>query len=166
MARYARLQPHSLTTLAFSFFSHALSLRLRADENGISYWYRSDPICTFLFSILVMWSTMGTVREAMHVLMAGVPYGTDTDEFMRKLQNIPGVIDVHDLHVWTLVGNKNNVWAHLTVESTADTTQVLYAAQKVARSIQCHHTCFQLENVATYDRSVEGPGCFEPPGSP
>ena len=81
---------------------------------------------------------------------------------MRKLLAIPTVINVHDLHMWTLVGNKSNVWAHLTVASGTDHTQVLYAAQRVARSIGCHHTCFQLEDAATYDRRVEGDSCFEP----
>ena len=38
------------------------------------------------------------------------------------------VLDVHDLHVWTLVGSKVNVWAHLTVESGADQTRVLFVA--------------------------------------
>ena len=71
-----------------------------------------------------MWSTTGTVREAMHVLMAGVPYGADADELLRRLQAIPHVIDVHDLHVWTLVGNKINMWAHLTVDADANHTQV------------------------------------------
>ena len=136
-----------------------------ADENGISYWYRADPICTFIFSILVMWSTMGTVREAMHTLMAGVPHGADTDELLRRLRAIPGVLDVHDLHVWTFVGNKVNVWAHMTVDEGAEHTHILYAAQKVARALNppCYHSCFQLEDVATYDRRVEGEGCFEPP---
>jgi zinc transporter 2 len=135
------------------------------DENGVSYWYRADPLCTFLFSVLVMWSTTGTVSEIMHVLMAGVPVGTNTAALLHDLQTIPHVIDVHDLHVWTLVGDKINVWAHLTVEEGTDSTKVLYAAQKAARAINCHHSCFQLEDASTYDRSVEGNSCFEPPES-
>ena len=100
------------------------------------------------------------------MLMAGVPNGADTAELVERFVAIPGVLRCHDLHVWTLVGNKTNVWAHLTVESSANHTEVLYAAQKVARSIQCHHTCFQLEDVATYDRRRGfGDSCFEPPAA-
>ena len=36
------------------------------DGNGVSYWYRADPVCTFLFSLLVLWSSVGTVKEAVH----------------------------------------------------------------------------------------------------
>ena len=107
-----------------------------------------------------MWSTAGTVREAMHVLMAGVPYGADLGELLQALHDIPSVLGVHDLHVWTLVGDKVSMWAHLTIEPAADTTKILYAAQAIATTIRCHHTCFQLEDGQTYDRSVEGDGCF------
>eukprot|EP00966_Prymnesium_polylepis_P183205 4245605-Prymnesium_polylepis.1 len=116
------------------------------DANGISYWYRSDPICTFLFSILVLWSTTGTIQEAVHVLMAGVPRGVDPSAVLAQLHEIPTVVEVHDLHVWTLVGSKRNMWAHIMVEPGADSTPVILAAQRVARAHNCMHTCFQVED--------------------
>ena len=125
------------------------------DGNGISYWYRADPVCTFLFSLLVLWSSVGTVKEAVHVLMAGKPHGVDTARVLERLSHIPHVIDVHDFHVWTLSGDMNNMWAHLTVEPGADSTAVLNAAQAIAKSVQCSHCCFQVEDSGTYDRSVE-----------
>jgi len=102
----------------------------------------------------------------MHVLMAGVPYDANTGEILAHLKAIPHVVDVHDLHIWTLSGDKINVWAHLTVGSGANHTKVLYAAQEVVRSIHCHHSCFQLEDAAEYDRRVEGDGCYQPGVSP
>lgn len=129
------------------------------DENGISYWYRADPICTFLFSILVLLTTMNTVQEAIHVLMAGVPRGLDLPTVEEQLRAIPTVVDVHDVHIWTLVGSKRNMWAHLMVTPGADSTRVLHAAQRIARNHSCHHTCFQVEDSATYDKAIEGP-CF------
>jgi hypothetical protein len=64
--------------------------------------------------------------------------------------------------VWATSSDKINVWAHLTIKSGTDTTAVLYAAQKVAKSIGCHHTCFQLEDQLTYDLRVEGDECYMP----
>jgi solute carrier family 30 (zinc transporter), member 2 len=132
------------------------------DSDGISYWYRADPICTFLFSFLVLSSTWSTMSEGMHVLMAGAPLNADTPSLLRRLQAIPNVVNVHDLHVWATSSDKINVWAHLTIKSGTDTTAVLYAAQKVAKSIGCHHTCFQLEDQLTYDLRVEGDECYMP----
>ena len=74
---------------------------------------------------------------------------------LERLSHIPHVIDVHDFHVWTLSGDMNNMWAHLTVEPGADSTAVLNAAQAIAKSVQCSHCCFQVEDSGTYDRSVE-----------
>ena len=67
------------------------------DPQGVSYWYRADPICTFLFSILVIWSTWSTVSEGVHVLMAGVPSTANAPLVQRRLRDIPQVLDVHDL---------------------------------------------------------------------
>jgi len=131
------------------------------DDEGVSYWYRADPMCTFVFSALVMWSTMGTVSEAVHILMGGVPYGADTAWLTENLEAIPGVLGIHDLHVWALSGDKLNVWCHLTVAHGVDTTSVLYEAQRVARAIHCHHSCFQLEDASTYNRAVEGAHCYD-----
>ena len=55
----------------------------------------------------------------------------------------------------SLSGDMNNMWAHLTVEPGADSTAVLNAAQAIAKSVQCSHCCFQVEDSGTYDRSVE-----------
>jgi Co/Zn/Cd efflux system component len=97
----------------------------------------------------------------MHILMAGVPSDADGSALTSQLLAISGVNGVHDLHIWTMSAGKLNVWAHLSVDSTADRTQVLYQAQAAARALNCHHTCFQLEE-PTYDRAVEGGDCFEP----
>ena len=136
------------------------------DGNGVSYWYRIDPVCTLFFSALVLWTSLGTVQEAMHVLMAGVPHGVDCNTIIKQLEGIPSVIDVHDLHVWALSGDKRNMWAHLMVTPGADSTQVIYEAQRIARAVDCHHTCFQVEDSGTYDKESEGEACFKPGGRP
>ena len=73
-------------------------------------------------------------------------------QVMERLAAIPRVLDVHDFHVWTLAGGLNNMWAHLTVEPGADSTVVLNAAQEIAKSVDCAHCCFQVEDSGTYDR--------------
>jgi len=53
--------------------------------------YRVDPICTFFFSALVLFTTYGTMREATHVLMAGVPLDVDCEDVEKDLRAIPNV---------------------------------------------------------------------------
>jgi len=92
--------------------------------------------------------------------MAGVPAEIDLELVTNKLKALPTVVDVHEVHAWTLVGRKHNLWAHIMVEAGASTTPVIYAAQKVAQTFNCHHTCFQVEDAGTYDISREGDACF------
>merc|ERR1712070_873495 len=128
------------------------------DANGISYWYRFDPICTLIFSVLVLWTSIGTIREALRVLMAGVPVDIDCSLIEQRLLAIPSVIEVHDMHVWSLTPEKRLMWAHLTLGPYAHSTTVLYEAQQVARDHNVLHTCFQLEDPTTYDKEIEP--CF------
>jgi len=132
------------------------------DSNGVSYWYRADPVCTLVFSMLVMMSSSGTLKEGLHVLMSGVPQDVDASDVQRQLESIPTVIQVHDLHVWILAGDKRNMWAHLLVTPGADSTSVLHQAQRIAASVDCHHSCFQVEDSGDYDPSIEGDGCYQP----
>ena len=107
-----------------------------------------------------MWSTVGTFQDGVHVLMEAVPHGLDTDKLTARLQAIEHVLNVHDVHVWVTSGTNRNLWAHMLVEQGTNTTPVIHAAQRIARSVGCHHTCFQVEDAGTYDPAVEGPGCF------
>ena len=131
------------------------------DPHGVSYWYRADPICTFAFSALVLWTSLGTMRDATHVLMAGVPADISVDDVSHRLCAIDGVLKVQCLHVWAMANDKRNMWAHLTVATGADSTAVLKSAQRVAARYSCHHTCFQLQDVETYDPRDDG-DCFTP----
>eukprot|EP00128_Syssomonas_multiformis_P009738 Colp12_sorted_trinity150504_noHs@27338 len=108
-------------------------------------WTLIDPICTFVFCVLVLFTTIGIMRDAMHVLMEGVPKGLDISKLTKELGNISGVLAVHDLHVWSLTVGKAAISAHLDVEESS-ARDVLLAAQALACSkYHIHHTTFQIE---------------------
>ncbi|KAL4446379.1 hypothetical protein ABPG77_003186 [Micractinium sp. CCAP 211/92] len=65
-------------------------------------WALADPICTFLFAGLVLWTTAGISRDIIDVLMERVPRGMDVAGLRRGLEQVPGVAEVTDLHVWSL----------------------------------------------------------------
>lgn len=69
-------------------------------------WTIVDPICTVLFSILVMFTTYRLVLDSLGILMEGTPTHIDPEEIESSLLEIPGVVLVHDLHVWNLTAGK------------------------------------------------------------
>lgn len=69
-------------------------------------WTIVDPICTVLFSILVMFTTYRLVWDSLGILMEGTPTHIDPEEIESGLLEIPGVVLVHDLHVWNLTAGK------------------------------------------------------------
>jgi zinc transporter 2 len=87
--------------------------------SAIIYFYPHlgyiDPICTFLFSILVVITTFSIIKDVLNVLMEGIPKGIDLLEVQRLLFEIPGVIKVHNLRIWSLSLDKIALSTHLAV---------------------------------------------------
>ncbi|XP_046639144.1 zinc transporter 2-like isoform X1 [Daphnia pulicaria] len=100
----------------------------------IKYWpsFRlADPICTFLFSGLVLTTTIGLIRDASHVLMEGVPRNIQYHELRRDLKSINGVCNVHSLHIWSLTLDRNALAVHLAVGVMTDAEEVLNNATRL-----------------------------------
>lgn len=79
-----------------------------------------DPICTFFFSVIVLLTTLNVVRDAINVLMEGIPNGVNFHEVMAKLTEQKGVIKVHNLRIWSLTMDKIALSTHIVI----DTNQV------------------------------------------
>jgi len=107
-------------------------------------WRIADPICTFLFSVLVLITTVRLIKQSVGVLMEGVPEGIDPDEVQADLSRLAGVLQVHDLHIWSLSVGKPSLSAHLLVQD--DTQSVLQEAHRLlAVKFNIHHTTIQVE---------------------
>ncbi|KAF9109049.1 hypothetical protein BGX27_008051 [Mortierella sp. AM989] len=65
-----------------------------------------DPVCTFIFSVLVIATTIGICKRSISILMERVPYGLDTEEIKEAICDIPGVLEVKSLNVWSLTIGK------------------------------------------------------------
>lgn len=74
-----------------------------------------DPICTFLFSGLVMLTTFAIVRDALMVLMEGKPSGVDFEQVSETFMGIDGVQRIHNLRIWALSLDKVALSAHLAI---------------------------------------------------
>ncbi|ORZ20475.1 cation efflux family-domain-containing protein [Absidia repens] len=89
--------------------------------SSITLWIKPeygfvDPLCTFLFSIIVMYTTYHLVCESFVVLMEGCPTHLEIHEVEESLLQLKRVVDVHDLHIWTLSPGKTALSVHLIVK--------------------------------------------------
>ena len=74
----------------------------QSDVNGNHLWQIADPICTFIFSILVLVTTVNVVKNSLSVMMEGVPAGIDPKKLEEELKTVRNVSKTHDLHIWAL----------------------------------------------------------------
>ncbi len=109
-------------------------------------WTPIDPILSLVISALILLSTSRLLREAVHVVMEGVPRHIRLAEVGRRLASVPGVLDVHDLHVWTIASGNHALAAHVRVESLERWPEQLAAMERLlAEEFSIDHTTLQPE---------------------
>ncbi|XP_015232404.1 PREDICTED: zinc transporter 8 [Cyprinodon variegatus] len=115
----------------------------------------ADPICTFLFSILVLCTTFTIMRDILLVLMEGTPSGVRYSEVRDRLLAVNGVIAVHNLHIWALTMNQAVLSAHIAIDDSVDAQTVLREmTQACFSSFNFHSITIQMERQADLK-----PGC-------
>ncbi|XP_054155599.1 proton-coupled zinc antiporter SLC30A2-like [Oppia nitens] len=93
----------------------------------------ADPICTFIFSALVMLTTYGIMRDALLVLMEGLPQHLDYTAIKQDLLAIDDVQSAHSLHIWSLAVSRVALAVHLAVDERSDPEVVLRRAESLIR---------------------------------
>ena len=114
---------------------------------GQGWW---DTLVALAIGVFVAVRAVVLGREVLAVLGQHAPEGMELAEVVRDLEAVPGVADVHDLHVWTLTSGMYVATAHLVVEDSASGQTVLDAARGVMRSKHhIEHATLQVESRAT-----------------
>ena len=85
-------------------------------------WY-IDPLCTYLFAIIVLWTTRLTFWECVQLILERVPDHIQTRLVRESLLRIEGVQDIHDVHIWALSNDKASFTCHLVLQPSADGQQ-------------------------------------------
>jgi len=121
-------------------------------STGNGYWDTAVALAIGVFVAIRAWM-LG--REVLHVLAQHTPAEIDAEEMTAALAAVPGVDDVHDLHVWTLTSGMNVATAHLVATDAAQGQQVLAAAGELMREqFGIAHATLQVE-------PRESPACEE-----
>ncbi|XP_064652130.1 proton-coupled zinc antiporter SLC30A2-like isoform X2 [Lineus longissimus] len=109
-------------------------------------WKIADPICTFLFSVLVLITTINILRDTLHVLMEGAPQGLDFNEVKQSFFEIKGVKEVHNLRMWSLTIDKAALSVHLAIDKKHNSQEVLKQASRMVRQrFNIHDVTLQVE---------------------
>jgi cobalt-zinc-cadmium efflux system protein len=107
-----------------------------------------DPLLGLAIGSLVMWSSVGILRESSHILLEGRPREMRVEEVARAMLTIEGVQEVHDVHIWSLGGGHNALSLHARIPDMHmdECERILISIQeKAAQSFQIDHTTVQLE---------------------
>ncbi|KOC70785.1 Zinc transporter 2, partial [Habropoda laboriosa] len=116
-------------------------------------WSIVDPICTFLFSLLVVLTTFAIIKDVMNVLMEGIPKGFEYSQVESTFMQIDGVVKVHNLRIWALSLDKTALSAHLAIKPGASPHDVLRTA---TRNIHDKYKFFEMTlQIEEFDERME-----------
>lgn len=82
----------------------------------MSGWYQVDVILSFLIALMILYSSYFVIKEAVMIFLEAVPSDIDFDAVLQAIKKIPYVVDVHDLHIWSLSSNEAALSCHVCLE--------------------------------------------------
>jgi cobalt-zinc-cadmium efflux system protein len=109
-------------------------------------WQWADPAASVLIVALVVYSAWSLLKEATAVLMESAPAHMDVDEMRDAMMCVPGVLEVHDLHVWTITSGLDSLSAHVVVEEERYNCDLLAEIRTALHDrFGIHHMTVQIE---------------------
>jgi cobalt-zinc-cadmium efflux system protein len=124
---------------------------------ALTGWEYADPIVAVLVALMILPRTLALARSAVRILVQAAPKHLDVAVVRDRLAAVPGVSDVHDLHLWTLTSGMEVASAHLSLEPAAELGTVLATARDAL------HADFSIEH-ATLQVEPSGTGHCSPSG--
>ncbi len=109
-------------------------------------WTPIDPILSVVVALLVLRSAWAIVKDAGHILLEGTPDGLDAARIKAAAKAVPGVLDIHHVHAWSLTGERSMVTLHAVVEDAANQNEVVAAIGSVLEQrLGVAHATVQVE---------------------
>jgi cobalt-zinc-cadmium efflux system protein len=126
------------------------SVGIMAGALVINYtgWRQIDPILSILIAVLIIWSAWGIIKESLNVLLEGLPRGLALTSVIEAMQGVEGVIDVHDLHIWSLGSSAHALSCHVQIDDMppSESESILRRLNDVLCGFHIHHTTVQFEH--------------------
>jgi cobalt-zinc-cadmium efflux system protein len=152
-----------------SAFVHMLgdavgSLAIVVGAIAIRYtgWVQIDPILSLLIGLLIVWTAWDIIRESLNILLEGLPRGIALPEVTSSMRAVPGVMDVHDLHIWSLGSSTHALSCHVLIEDVPPSASDIILRRingVLADQFRISHTTVQFEHVSC---AISETGCAIP----
>jgi cobalt-zinc-cadmium efflux system protein len=121
-----------------------------------------DPVLSLLIAALILWSSIGIVRETLNILLEGTPRDCSIAEIRSGMEAVEGVINVHDLHIWSLGSQSRALACHVTIADIPPSESAFILARLkhlVCDHFHIRHTTIQFEHIGCGELE----GCVVPP---
>lgn len=121
-----------------------------------------DPVLSLLIAALILWSSFGIVRETLNILLEGTPRGISLPDIRAGMESVEGVVNVHDLHVWSLGSQSRALACHVQIADIppSESACILMNLNHVLKEhFHISHTTIQFEHIGC--EALEG--CVVPP---
>jgi cobalt-zinc-cadmium efflux system protein len=122
-------------------------------------WTTADPVLSAIIAILIIWTALDIIRESLNILLEGKPRGMEIGAVTSAIREVTGVLDVHDLHVWSLGSESHALSSHVVIEDMPPSRsgEILHRINHVlADRFHIHHTTVQFEHVGC---AISDNGC-------
>jgi cobalt-zinc-cadmium efflux system protein len=112
----------------------------------VTGWLWLDPAISIAVSALILLGTLGLLRDSLNLALDAVPSGIDPDAVRAYLMAVPGVQEVHDLHVWAMSTTETALTVHLVAgDGTTDDAFLAHMCDELDDRFEIHHATIQLE---------------------
>lgn len=111
-------------------------------------WRLADPIASVIVALLIIKSGYGVTKSALNVLMEGTPPNIDVNEITETIKSHPDIIDIHDLHIWSITSDLTALSCHAVVDSQKTVSECDNIIEEINHKLShksIHHATIQLE---------------------
>src|SRR5260370_13444241 len=125
-------------------------------------WQQIDPALSVAIGVLIVWTAWDIVNEALNILLEGLPRGLELQSVICAMREVPGRLDVHDLHIWSLGSSTHALSCHALIEDVPPSAsdRILQRLNAVlCDRFEIRHTTVQFEHVGC---AVSESGCVIP----
>ncbi len=112
-------------------------------------WTYIDPILSIALGFLIIYTAWDIIRESLNILLEGLPRGLDLTSVTNAMSRVEGVLDVHDLHIWSLGSSTHALSSHVLIEDMPPSSSdgILKRINEVLCDFGIHHSTIQFEHL-------------------